>query len=71
MAERLDDLSGLLASIGLRNSPRHPPRDIYVRDLRLGSGIKVPTREFAEEEGDVDAPVERRPASGEAGPSSF
>jgi error-prone DNA polymerase len=23
-----------------------PPRDIYIRDLRLGHGIKVPTRDF-------------------------
>jgi error-prone DNA polymerase len=22
------------------------PRDIYIRDLRLGAGIKVPTRDF-------------------------
>ncbi|WP_159717702.1 hypothetical protein [Geminicoccus flavidas] len=46
VAERLDDLSGLLASIGSRSQPGHPPRDIYVRDLRLSLGIKLPTRDF-------------------------
>ena len=46
VVERLDDLSRPLARIGLRRQPGHPPRDIYVRDLRLGSSIKVPPRDF-------------------------
>ena len=29
-----------------RERPGRKPRDIYIRDLRLGSGIKVPTRDF-------------------------
>ncbi|HET6184934.1 MAG TPA: error-prone DNA polymerase [Acetobacteraceae bacterium] len=65
LAERLQDLSPLLRSLGQsplpvphgrgdqathgagpdpRDGPR--PRDIYIPDLRLGSGIKVPTRDF-------------------------
>jgi error-prone DNA polymerase len=46
VAERLEDLSGLLASVGSKDQPGHKPRDIYIRDLRLGSGIKLPTRDF-------------------------
>ncbi|WP_191059475.1 error-prone DNA polymerase [Geminicoccus harenae] len=46
VAERLDDLSGLLASIGSRNQPGHPSRDADIRDLHPGSGIRVPTRDF-------------------------
>jgi error-prone DNA polymerase len=45
MAERLEDLSGLLASAGARDQPSHKPRDIYMRDLRLDSGIRVPARD--------------------------
>jgi error-prone DNA polymerase len=29
-----------------RDRPMRAPRDIYIADLRLGSGIKVPTRDF-------------------------
>ncbi len=39
VTDRLEDLSDLLRGVG-------EPRDIYVPDLRLGSGIKVPTRDF-------------------------
>lgn len=60
MAERIDDLSELLRSVGetanpVGSGPRaragtgpgsRPARDIYIPDLRLGSGIKVPTRDF-------------------------
>jgi error-prone DNA polymerase len=68
VADRLEDLSGLLRGIGQRAPPAPhgqgdqpacpdgrcaheaaaigPPRDIYIPDLRLGSGIKVPTRDF-------------------------
>jgi error-prone DNA polymerase len=54
----LEDLSALLRQIG-RDAPpvqgepepheaaiTGPSRDIYIPDLRLGSGIKVPTRDF-------------------------
>ncbi len=40
VTDRLEDLSTLLRGIGT------PARDIYIPDLRLGSGIKVPTRDF-------------------------
>jgi error-prone DNA polymerase len=70
VAERLEDLSDLLRSVGqreaafplrpgrgdeVRHANRPDPRgdgglrkarDIYIPDLRLGSGIKVPTRDF-------------------------
>jgi error-prone DNA polymerase len=66
VAERLEDLSALLRSVGEREEFRLPhgrgdeartggspdrrglghARDIYIPDLRLGSGIKVPTRDF-------------------------
>ena len=74
VTDHLEDLSGLLRSVGERDEPfpiehgrgdgaTHPAgrdpragpgagpggrkvRDIYVRDLHLGSGIKVPTRDF-------------------------
>ena len=71
VAERLEDLSDLLRSVGSREAAfplRHGrgdeghtgggtdqrgakgvgarARDIYIPDLRLGSGIKVPTRDF-------------------------
>ena len=72
IAQRLEDLTGLLDSVGGREGAfplRHgrgdeakhpsgkdprggagagppPARDITIRDLRLGSGIKVPTRDF-------------------------
>jgi error-prone DNA polymerase len=67
VANRLEDLSGLLAGIS-RHGAKFPlrtgrgdealhggspdqretrkPRDIFIPDLRLGSGIKVPTRDF-------------------------
>ncbi len=44
VVERLEDLSGLLSSVGARQGLK--TRDIYIPDLRLGSGIKVPTRDF-------------------------
>ncbi len=53
MAEQLEHLGGLLAIVGSRSQPRHPLWDIYVRDLRLDSGIKLPTRDFRS--GDADA----------------
>ena len=72
VTDRLEDLTGLLRSVGQQDGSfpiqhgrgdavTHPgapdvrddkspvgrkPRDIYVPDLRLGSGIKVPTRDF-------------------------
>ncbi len=59
IAERLEDLSALLRQVGQDALLRHqggldaqetavtgPSRDIYIPDLRLGSGIKVPTRDF-------------------------
>jgi error-prone DNA polymerase len=53
VAERLVDLGELLRSVGERDQPAaggdelgRKPRDIYIPDLRLGSGIKVPTRDF-------------------------
>ena len=74
ITDRLEDLSGLLRSVGerdealplrhgrgdgatnpgMRNSRDGPGagpggrkiRDIYIPDLRIGSGIKVPTRDF-------------------------
>ena len=53
VAERLVDLSELLRSVGEHDQPAagesglgRKPRDIYIPDLRLGSGIKVPTRDF-------------------------
>jgi len=35
VTERLDDLSGLLASVGSGDRPDHKPRDIDTRDLHL------------------------------------
>ncbi|HWL68855.1 MAG TPA: hypothetical protein VNS22_10780 [Geminicoccus sp.] len=46
VAERLEGPSGLLASLGSRDQPRHLSRDVCIRELRLGSAIKVPTRDF-------------------------
>ena len=67
IAEQLEDLTGLLRSVGQREAACPVPhgrgneartgsgtdqrgpgraRDIYIPDLRLGSGIKVPTRDF-------------------------
>ena len=72
VAEHMEDLSGLLQSVGDRDEPfplqagrgdqarsggggfdsREPkslgrsPRDIFIPDHRLGSGIKVQTRDF-------------------------
>ena len=45
VTDRLEDLSGLLRSVGERDAELKP-RDIYIPDLRLGSGIRVPTRDF-------------------------
>ncbi|WP_191060017.1 hypothetical protein [Geminicoccus harenae] len=46
VAERPEDLSRLVASLGSRSPPGYKPRDIYIRELRLSSGIKLPTRDF-------------------------
>ncbi|WP_159717597.1 error-prone DNA polymerase [Geminicoccus flavidas] len=46
VAERLEDLGALLASLGSRDQPNHQPRDIYIRDLRPDSAIRIPTRDF-------------------------
>ncbi|MGI4793155.1 MAG: OB-fold nucleic acid binding domain-containing protein, partial [Janthinobacterium lividum] len=74
VTDRLEDLTGLLRSVGDQDDPfpiehgrgdvathpaardpndrpgagpgGRPVRDIYVPDLRIGSGIKVPTRDF-------------------------
>jgi error-prone DNA polymerase len=58
IANRLEDLSGLLQGVEERDAAAplgpleptglggRPARDIYIPDLRLGSGIKVPTRDF-------------------------
>ncbi|MBV8094988.1 MAG: error-prone DNA polymerase, partial [Acetobacteraceae bacterium] len=46
IAEHLLDLSPLLRSVGRREWTTHKPRDIYIHDLRLGSGIKPQARDF-------------------------
>ncbi|WP_043343040.1 error-prone DNA polymerase [Belnapia moabensis] len=58
IANQLEDLSDLLRGVEARGTaassdPREasrlsgrPARDIYIPDLRFGSGIKVPTRDF-------------------------
>ncbi len=51
IADWLDDLSGLLRSVGERNvanaeASGYKARDIYVADFRIDSGVKVPIREF-------------------------
>ncbi|MBV8592523.1 MAG: error-prone DNA polymerase, partial [Acetobacteraceae bacterium] len=46
IGEHLLDLSALLRSVGRREWTRHKPRDIYIPDLRLGSGIKPQARDF-------------------------
>jgi len=74
VTDRLEDLTGLLRSVGNQDAPfpiehgrgdavthpgardprdgpgagpgGRPVRDIFVPDLRIGSGIKVPTRDF-------------------------
>ena len=46
VTDRLEDLSGLLRGIGREGDAAARARDIYIPDLRLGSGIKVPTRDF-------------------------
>ncbi|MBV8615614.1 MAG: error-prone DNA polymerase, partial [Acetobacteraceae bacterium] len=49
VTDRLEDLSALLRGIGQDTREGDAvgrARDIYIPDLRLGSGIKVPTRDF-------------------------
>jgi error-prone DNA polymerase len=54
IVKEVEDLTGMLQGVAQREGSQdnaadpavHRVRDIYIPDLRLGSGIKVPTRDF-------------------------
>jgi error-prone DNA polymerase len=54
IVKEVEDLTGMLQGVAQREGGQgdaadpavHRARDIYIPELRLGSGIKVPTRHF-------------------------
>jgi error-prone DNA polymerase len=54
IVKEVEDLTGMLQGVAQREGDQsnasdpavHRVRDIYIPDLRLGSGIKVPTKDF-------------------------